>query len=145
MDSIEQARRAAVVAEAKSWLGTPYHPMGRIKGVGVDCAMLPAEVYAACGVIPPQDIAFYPMDWHLHRSGERYLAHVLRLGHEVAAPRPGDLALFRFGRAFSHGAIVIDWPQVVHAVIHSPVTLADVLADADLAARERRFFSLWEA
>ena len=25
------------VAEALTWLGTPYHHQGRVKGVGVDC------------------------------------------------------------------------------------------------------------
>ena len=34
------ASRAAVVAEAIAWLGTPYHHRARIKGVGVDCAQL---------------------------------------------------------------------------------------------------------
>jgi cell wall-associated NlpC family hydrolase len=139
----EQAQRAAVVAEALSWVGTPYHHMGRIKRVGVDCAMLPAEVYAACGLIPRQQVGFYPMDWHLHRSGERYLQAVLAHAHEVEKPAPGDLVLFRFGRAFAHGAIVVAWPNVVHAVVRCPVTLADVAADADLTARECRFFSLW--
>ena len=27
-----------VVREAKTWLGTPFHHQGRLKGVGVDCA-----------------------------------------------------------------------------------------------------------
>ena len=45
------AMRDAVVAEAKTWLGTPWRHMQRIKGVGVDCANLPAAVYEACGVI----------------------------------------------------------------------------------------------
>ena len=32
--------RAAVVAAAREWIGTPYHHMADIKGVGCDCAML---------------------------------------------------------------------------------------------------------
>lgn len=34
------------VAEAITWLGTPYHHQGRVKGVGVDCGTLLCEVYA---------------------------------------------------------------------------------------------------
>lgn len=136
-------QRAAVVAEALSWLGTPYHHMGRVKGGGVDCAMLPAEVYAACGLIPRQQVDFYPMDWHLHRSGERYLAQVLTYAHEVEQPEPGDLVLWRYGRCLAHGAIVTAWPRVIHAVNRSPVTLADVATDADLSSREHRIYSLW--
>ena len=55
MTDLESHQRAAVVAETCSWLGTPYHDRGRIKGSGVDCAMLPAEIYTAVGLIPPLD------------------------------------------------------------------------------------------
>ena len=33
--------RAAVVAEAMTWIGTPWAHMAHLKGVGVDCANLP--------------------------------------------------------------------------------------------------------
>ena len=64
--------RERVVAEAETWLRTPYHHMGRIKGGGTDCLMLLAEVYEASGVIPHVDVPFYPPDWNLHRDAERY-------------------------------------------------------------------------
>ncbi|HLN23832.1 MAG TPA: NlpC/P60 family protein [Patescibacteria group bacterium] len=147
MDDIEQAQRAAVVAEARSWLRTPYHHMGRVKGVGVDCAMLPAEVYAACGLIPPQSVEFYPMDWHLHQTGERYLARVLSYAHEVAEPSPGDMVMWRYGRCLAHGGIVVAWPRIIHSVIGHGV-LADDGASMSLnrvgRPRERRFYTLWE-
>jgi len=109
--------RAAVVAEAIAWLGTPYHHRGRLKGIGVDCAQLALGVYANVGLIDAFDTGDYPPDWHLHRDGERYLAVISRLADEIdpAEILPGDVLLFKFGRAFSHGAIVTDWPQIVHA------------------------------
>jgi NlpC/P60 family putative phage cell wall peptidase len=138
-------QRAAVVAEAVSWLGTPYHHAGRVKGAGVDCAMLPAEVYRAAGLIPDFPVAHYPPDWHLHRDVERYLDTVTRHAMEVATPTgPGDFLLYRWGRCFAHGAIVVKWPRIIHAVIHVGV----VLDDGDvgrLASRPRRFFTLWGA
>lgn len=149
MTERDQEQRLAVVAEARSWLGTPYHHMGRLKGVGVDCAMLPAEVYAACGLIPAQPVEFYPMDWNLHRGAERYLEHVLRHAVEVAEPSTGDLVLWRYGRCLAHGAIVIDWPLIIHAVVHSGVVLDDGEAPAlrrerrDGRPRERHVYSLW--
>ncbi|MGH7033821.1 MAG: C40 family peptidase [Stellaceae bacterium] len=121
-----EAERARVVAEARTWLRTPYHHMGRIKGAGVDCAALLAEVYARAGVLPPLDLPFYPPDWHLHRDSERYLDFVL--AHAIETDReaePGDLALWRFGRCFSHGAIVIDWPLVIHAYAGRGCVLED--------------------
>jgi hypothetical protein len=53
-------RRAAVIGEAETWLLTPYHHMGRVKGGGTDCLMLLAEVYEAVGLVPHIDIPFYP-------------------------------------------------------------------------------------
>lgn len=139
----EGLQRAQVVAEARRWLRTPYHHRGRVRGAGVDCAMLPAEVYAAVGLIPPIAPAHYPPDWHLHRSAERYLAVVTEHARPVAAPTgPGDFVLFRFGRAFAHGAIVADWPLVIHAYLRQGVVLTDA-TQAPLAGRPLRFFTLW--
>lgn len=112
------AHRHAVIAEALSWAGTPYHANARVKGAGADCLTFLAGVYEACGVIPPVDIPHYPADWHMHRDEERYLGGVLRYCQEISGPPlPGDIALWRFGRCFSHGAIVLDWPRIIHAYI----------------------------
>lgn len=137
------AQRAAVVAEALSWLGTPYHHQGRIKGVGIDCAQLAYGVYHACGLIPSMPLDDYPPDWHLHRDAERYLGRVLEYAHEVETGLPGDLVLYQVGRAFAHGAIIVEWPSVVHAVAAARHVLLDCGEGGQLAGRKRRFFSLW--
>jgi cell wall-associated NlpC family hydrolase len=132
--------RSLVRAEAESWLRTPYHHMGRVKHGGTDCLMLLAEVYRDAGVIPQTDIGFYPPDWHLHRDAERYVEGLLRFAREVEQPpREGDVALFKFGRCFSHGAIVVAWPQLIHAWWDAGV----VRGTADqppLSGRPVRFF-----
>src|SRR5271166_3211238 len=107
-------RRAAAIAEAETWLGTRYHHMGRVKGAGVDCLMLLAEVYAAAGVIDPVPtgpggIPHYPPDFMLHQSAELYLEGLLKHAREVAAPGPGDVAIFKWGRVFAHAGIVTLW------------------------------------
>ena len=139
----EAEQRAAVAAEARSWLNTPYHHAARIKGAGTDCAMLPAAVYRAVGLIPDFTVAYYPPDWHLHRDLERYLDIVTRHAAEVPAPTgPGDFVLYRWGRCFAHGAIVTIWPEIIHAVIDVGVVLDH--GDAGrLRGRARRFFTLW--
>ena len=76
-------QRAVVTAEAATWLRTPYHHMGRVKGGGTDCLMLLAGVYEAAGVIPHIEVPFYPPDWHLHRSVERYLDGLMQYAREV--------------------------------------------------------------
>lgn len=50
-------QRAVVTAEAATWLRTPYHHMGRVKGGGTDCRMLLAGLYEAAGVIPHIEVA----------------------------------------------------------------------------------------
>ncbi len=113
---------------AKKWVGTPYHHHARVIGVGVDCAMLLCEVYESAGLIPHIDPGYYPSDWHLHKDDERYLSWVLQYADEVMEPSAGDIAIYQFGmptshpvntrhtRIISHAAIVVAWPEVIHAV-----------------------------
>ncbi|MGC2200918.1 MAG: hydrolase [Stellaceae bacterium] len=137
-------QRLLVVAEAETWLRTPYHHMGRVKGGGTDCLMLLAEVYEAAGVLPHVEVPFYPADWNLHRDAERYLDGVICYAREIdGPPGPGDVAVFRFGRCFSHGAIVVSWPRLIHAWWDSGV----VAGDGDqppLAGRAVRLFDPFE-
>ena len=149
MSDVEQAQRAAVVAEAHTWLRTPYHHMGRINGAGVDCAMLLIEVYSRCGVFPNFDPGYYPPDWHYHRDEEKYLGFVQKLAREVEKPQPADIALYQFGKVMSHGAIVIDWPLIIHAHIGKGCSLDH--GDQDWLVRNERpeakvsFWSPWPA
>ena len=133
-------RRGAVISAAESWIGTPYHHMARLKGVGCDCLTLLAAVYYEAGVIPEVEIPFYPPDWHLHRSTERYMDGLRDYAREVDAPRLGDSALFRFGRCFAHGAIVVEWPRVIHAWNGLGVVRGDA-SKPNLSNRSVRFFS----
>lgn len=100
--------RESIIAEARTWISTPYHHHGRIKGVGVDCAQLLCAVFEATGHAPHVDTGFYPVDWHLHRGQELFtetlLPHAQRMP-DGAQPLPGDVFVFRYGRTFSHGAI----------------------------------------
>jgi cell wall-associated NlpC family hydrolase len=143
---MSQALRRAVVAEAISWLGTPYHHQACVKGVGADCAQMPLAVYAAAGLIPETAVGDYSPQWFLHRSAELYLAWVERFAREVAPQQigPGDFAVWRFGRTFSHGAVIADWPRIIHASAPDAcVCWADATRDADLARRSVRFFSVF--
>ena len=144
MDEAEQ--RAAAVAEARAWVGTPYAHRQRLKGAGVDCAQLPLAVYEAAGVIPATDVGEYPSQWHLHRGEERYLGWLDRLARPIAEAdlRPGDFLVFRFGRTFSHGAILVGPGLICHAFARARrVTLDEYERHEDLRSRERLAFTLW--
>ena len=157
MDPIEAAQRANVVRIAQTYLGTPYHHMGRIKGAGVDCLTLLAQVYEEAGLVGKIDIPYYPKEWHLHKESEHYLEGLMKYTAELSPtdnPQPGDIVLYRFGRCYSHGAIVIAWPIIIHAYVQRVC----MFEDADKATwlthigepgegygkrRPRRFFSIW--
>jgi cell wall-associated NlpC family hydrolase len=143
----ELAQRAAIVAETRSWIGTPYRHMGRAKGPsgGVDCAQLVWAVFHACGLTPFMPLEPYPRDFMLHQGIERYLTIVLDRAHEVDEARPGDLVLYRVGRLYAHGAIVDapGWPRIVHAWYAARAVIADDGQAHRLARRPHKFFSRW--
>jgi cell wall-associated NlpC family hydrolase len=114
--------RAEVVRESFDWISTPYVNCGYVKGPNgaTDCAMLLVGVFVSAGLIPKDyDPRPYNPDWHLHQSEERYLAGLDQFAHLIDTPRPGDIALYRFGRTASHGAIVISDDLIIHAHKHA--------------------------
>ena len=143
---IEEDERALVVRIAQEWAGTPYHHRARIKGVGVDCGQLVAGVFEEAGLIPPVPLDLYPRDWMCHRSEERFLATMERYTRKVERPaRPGDIMLFQVGRTISHGAIVIDYPMVIHAVARmKKVVLSTFEQEAKLTKTLRGVWTLKE-
>lgn len=113
----------AVVKEAQSWRGTPYHHMGdgeqvpgrQLKGIGIDCAQILVETYSAVGLIKWFSTGKYGRDWMMHSREERYLSFITPYADEVESIQPADIVVWRFGYTFSHGGIVTQWPKVIHA------------------------------
>lgn len=144
------ADRAAVVAAAREWVGTPYHHMADVKGVGCDCAMLLVRVFCDLGLVELFDPRPYTRDWFLHRHEERYLGFLLARSEEVAAPLPGDVVLFKYGRCFSHGGIVtVAAPLTLVHAFHPArrVLEEEIERNAEVAERlpEAKFASYWSA
>lgn len=134
--------REQIVAEAMTWLRTPWHHAARIKGAGVDCAQFLIAVYMAVGLIAEPAIEDYPRDWHLHRDEPRFLRHLLAYTDPVDAPLPGDIAMFHYGRQDAHGAIVVGPGLVIHAWLDERmVTLTD-LGVSPLAKRLAGYYRL---
>jgi cell wall-associated NlpC family hydrolase len=140
--------RAAIVAEALSWTGTPYAHHGRIKGLACDCAQLPAAVFEAVGIIPHVELQYSPQ-WMMHRDEELYLDEIRRWAREIdpETVKPGDLVVWKFGRTFSHSAIVIEAPLVIHSAVRgSAVFQMNMDQDSDYRSpRPRKAFSVFEA
>jgi len=140
--------RSAVVAEAYSWLRTPYHHHARIKGErgGVDCLQLLCAVFEAAGVTPHIETGFYAREHHLHRNEEIYIEGVERYGAvEVQTPGLGDIALFQWGRTWSHGGVIVALePELllVHSYLGRGVTI-NKLSEEPLHGHPPRFWSVF--
>jgi cell wall-associated NlpC family hydrolase len=151
----EAEGRAAFIAEALSWVGTPFRDCADIKGPNgaVDCAMLLVRSAVDTGRIPPFDPRPYSPRWMLHRTEEKFLGWMVALGaREVETPRIGDIVLWQFGRTFAHGAVLINATQIVHAYAHARCVLVSDLDEPLLRylpvsfgriPRPVRYFDLW--
>lgn len=143
----EAKARAAIVAEALSWRGTKYHDHASIKGHGTDCAQLIRCVFVNANIVADFQIAYYSPQHFLHSDEERYLAIVETFATEIAKERalPGDIVLYRIGRVYAHGAIIIDpgWPNIIHAWSASTMVVRGLGDQETLGAhwRKPRFFT----
>lgn len=140
--------RNQIIEEARTWLGTPYHHCADVKGAGVDCLMLLVRVYAKLGLIDQSiDPRPYSPQWHLHRGDELYMQGVLGSGAaETGAPRPGDVGLWKFGRAYSHAAILITpldaGGEIIHALMDAGKVVHTSVHDQPLFGRSCKWFSV---
>jgi cell wall-associated NlpC family hydrolase len=141
---VDSKTRNRVLKIALSWINTPWHHQARLKGVGVDCAQYLCAVYYEAGLIPHVDPRPYPRDWHFHRDDERFLRWLRLYADQVDKPVKGDVAVFKFGRTFSHGSIIIKWPLVVHAYLDDFVREQDA-TQGFLANRDVLFFRVRQA
>lgn len=121
--------KAAVVKEAESWLGTPFHHQAMIKGIGVGCGTLLIAVYGSLKIPVPDISAFdnFSIDWHHHATEERYLDILMRYAKVVESPKTGDIALFKMGRVYAHSTIIHHWPIVIHSYWNRAVEYSDAL------------------
>ena len=118
----------AVVAEALSWLGTPYRHQGFRKGVGCDCIGLVLGVWRAVYGVEPELPGPYAPDWAEAGGEERFLTAVRRHFPEKPADEraAGDLLLFRWRPHLpaKHAGIVVGQDRFVHAYEGMAVSLS---------------------
>ncbi len=111
--------RAAVVAEARRWIGTPYHHQAAVRGAGCDCLGLVRGVYRALYGSDPETPPPYTPSWAEDRR-EETLADAARR-HLVEIPidaaDAGDVVLFRWRPALpaKHAAILTAPDRMIHA------------------------------
>lgn len=138
-------RRAAVVEEARSFLRTPYHHQGMVKGAGVDCLTLLILVYRKVGIVAFDfDPGNYSAEWFLHRSDEMYLEGVQKHARQVEVPQIGDVAMYRLGRTVSHGVIIVDTAPELYGIHASrPARNVELIELRALESETCHFNSFW--
>jgi NlpC/P60 family putative phage cell wall peptidase len=123
-----QLSRSAIVAEARSWIGTPYRHQASLKGVGCDCLGLVRGIWRNVFVDEPESVPAYAPDW-AEASGQEILAQAARRHMTEISPTDfsaGDVLLFRWRERFpaKHAAIVTAPDLMVHA--HDGAAVAEV-------------------
>jgi NlpC/P60 family putative phage cell wall peptidase len=108
--------RAAIVAETRAWLGTPYRHQASVRGAGCDCLGLVRGVWRACVGAEPEALPPYSADW-ADGGDEVLLEAARRWLKPTNGERPGDVLLFRMiaGAPVKHAAILVAPGRMIHA------------------------------
>jgi NlpC/P60 family putative phage cell wall peptidase len=120
--------RAAIIAEARTWIGTPYRHQGSLRGVGCDCLGLLRGLWRGLIGPEPEKPDPYSPDWAEAGGNEALIKAAQR--HLVALPdltfAEGDVILFRFRNNVpaKHIGIAAGPTQMIHA--HEGACVAEV-------------------
>jgi cell wall-associated NlpC family hydrolase len=122
-----------IIAEARTWIDTPWRNNQCLKGEGCDCVNLPYAVYQACGFeMPPipnyhrsprgEKLLNYLDEYatligvteNLYSWSDRYLPKAMSLGDLLAVIGYGDIMVYarEFGGPAGHLAIRTDYGKI---------------------------------
>jgi cell wall-associated NlpC family hydrolase len=127
---VELAER--ILAETRSWIGTPWHHNQACKGAGVDCARLYGAVLESLGVEVKLE------NYSRRAQNGNLLKQIRAIACMVELPsadyrEPGDLIVFMVGAEPGHVGICNG-----HGMIHADQRLDRVCEIPDLGERWRR-------
>jgi NlpC/P60 family putative phage cell wall peptidase len=133
--------RDQIVAEARTWIGTPFVHQAHLKGIGADCLGMVAGVAVALGIYPPDSWAtiwkpragygLVPHGGELEAVCQEYLLPLQSM------PHPGDVALMRFAQEPQHLGIITPYQHGGLAMVHAYSRAGRVV--------EHRMAQVWEA
>ncbi|MEM9429465.1 MAG: peptidase [Pseudomonadota bacterium] len=87
--------RTEIVAEARTWIGTPYVHQASCLGAGADCLGLLRGVWRALYGAEPAPVPAYTWDWSEPDGVERLMAAAVEHLVEERDARPGSVLIFR--------------------------------------------------
>lgn len=108
--------RSEIVAEARSWIGTPFHHAACVKGVGVDCINLLIGIGHNLGLAPKD----YRLPEYRTEPDGRLLPAFEEKMRRVSQDelRPADVVIVAIGDDPQHVGIVSDRNSGL-AIIHA--------------------------
>lgn len=97
MNTITDDIGSRAVAEAQSWIGTPYQHQASVRGAGCDCLGLVLGIWRRLFGALPASVPAYSPDWSETGGQERLwqAAQLHLLAKPVTQPALGDVLLFR--------------------------------------------------
>jgi NlpC/P60 family putative phage cell wall peptidase len=112
--------RANVIAEARKWVGTPYHHQQSCRGAGADCLGLVRGVWRALYGTETEAPPAYSRDWAEAAGTETLIDAAGRHLNAVpvASARGGDVVVFRLRAATpaKHIGILCAPERLIHAM-----------------------------
>lgn len=112
---------SVIIAQARTWLGTPFHHQGRLKGVGCDCLGMIIGIAdelqlthddVLLSSFDRTDYSHTPNTTALLTTMEAYL-------QEITDIQPGDIALMQIQNNPQHLGIITNYPRGKLGIIHA--------------------------
>lgn len=110
-------KRKAVVAEARTWIGTRFGP-GAVKGKSCSCVGLIVEVLSVCGLFEEADAVRpflgYTVPMHRYAMIEGLNKHFPNRTN-ITRVLPGDFILFQLRTGPKHVAFASESGSIIHS------------------------------
>jgi len=130
--------REQIVAEARTYIGTPFHHQGRLKGVGIDCVGLIVNVGKSFDLVGHDNTEYskYP-------DGKTLMEQINSYGVPIDTDKmqPGDVVVFWIvnPRTPTHIGIVTDY-----GFIHTYADIGKVVEHRFTAAWKKRIVGVYK-
>jgi NlpC/P60 family putative phage cell wall peptidase len=123
-------KRAQVISEARSWVGTPFRHQAAFKGVGVDCAKLVYEVGIAAGVLARDEIKWSAYAHYSRLPSPSHMgAAILRFLFPIVAAdaREGDVLWLEWRENMPMHLAIVAMHEGRHKLIHATEAIGRVV------------------
>ena len=110
--------RADIVSTARSFIGTPFHHMGRLPGVGLDCVGIPICVMRELGMVAADfDVPNYvgaPDGKTMLATCREFLTPIAQIDTRI-----GDLTVFATDMHPQHVGVIGNYQHGGFSIIHA--------------------------